>query len=106
LITARDSRIVSLRRGVFPQIHLRSYQPADFETLYRVDQACFPKGIAYGRMELKTYLRAEGSHCLLAETSGEVAGYILTGVSAEIGHIVTLDVLESLPTPQDRLLTS
>jgi ribosomal-protein-alanine N-acetyltransferase len=40
------------------------------------------------------YLGSEGSHCLLAEVSGDVAGYILTDRSAEIGHIVTLDVLE------------
>jgi ribosomal protein S18 acetylase RimI-like enzyme len=75
-------------------IRLRSYQPADFETLYRIDQACFPKGIAYGRTELNIYLRSQDSHCLLAEISGDVAGYILSKRSAEIGHIVTLDVLE------------
>jgi ribosomal protein S18 acetylase RimI-like enzyme len=75
-------------------IHLRAYRPADFESLYRIDQACFPKGIAYGRTELRIYLGAEGSHCLLAEISSDVAGYILTDRSREIGHIVTLDVLE------------
>jgi ribosomal protein S18 acetylase RimI-like enzyme len=74
-------------------IHLRSYEPADFETLYRIDQACFPKGIAYGRPELKIYLRSDGSHCLLAEFSGDVAGFILTDQSGEMGHVVTLDVL-------------
>jgi [ribosomal protein S18]-alanine N-acetyltransferase len=77
------------------EIRLRPYQPADFETLFQIDRVCFPKGIAYGRAELKIYLRSAGSHCLLAEVSGKVAGYILTGVSAEMGHIVTLDVLES-----------
>jgi ribosomal-protein-alanine N-acetyltransferase len=60
-----------------------------------VDQACFPKGIAYGRGELKIYLRSEGSHCLLAEVAGEVAGFILTERSAEQGHIITLDVLDA-----------
>ena len=75
--------------------NLRPYQPADFETLYRIDQACFPKGIAYGRIELKIYLRSEGSHCLLAEISGGVAGFILIEQSAEQSHIVTLDVLEA-----------
>jgi [ribosomal protein S18]-alanine N-acetyltransferase len=75
-------------------IHLRSYLPTDFEPLYRIDQACFPKGIAYERIQLKTYLGSEGSHCLLAETPNEIAGYILTEVRAKIGHVVTLDVLE------------
>jgi ribosomal protein S18 acetylase RimI-like enzyme len=76
------------------EIHLRPYQPADFETLYRIDQVCFPKSIAYGRTEMRMYLRSEGSHCLLAEVSGDVGGFILTDQSAEIGHVVTLDVLE------------
>ncbi len=74
--------------------HLRPYEPSDFETLYHVDQACFPKGIAYGRFELKIYLRSEGSHCLVAEVAGKIAGFILTELSAEQGHVITLDVLE------------
>jgi ribosomal-protein-alanine N-acetyltransferase len=74
---------------------LRPYQPSDFENLYRIDQACFPPGIAYGRPEMKFYLRSKGSHCLIAEVDGEVGGFILTEQSAEIAHIVTLDVLEA-----------
>lgn len=74
---------------------LRLYRPPDFETLYRIDQACFPRGIAYGRDELKSYLRCDGSHCCLAEVANEVAGFILTERSGNLGHIVTLDVLEA-----------
>jgi [ribosomal protein S18]-alanine N-acetyltransferase len=74
---------------------LRLYQPSDFEALYRMDQVCFPKGIAYGRYELRIYLRSAGSHCLLAEVAGEVAGFILAEQSTEQGHIITLDVLET-----------
>jgi ribosomal protein S18 acetylase RimI-like enzyme len=76
-------------------IRLRPCQLSDFETLYRIDQACFPVGIAYDRTQLKRYLRSEGSSCLLAEISGDVAGFIVTELSAEIGHVITLDVLES-----------
>ena len=74
---------------------LRLYRPPDFETLYRIDQACFPRGIAYGRDELKSYLHCDGSHCRLAEVANEVAGFILTERSGNLGHIVTLDVLEA-----------
>jgi ribosomal-protein-alanine N-acetyltransferase len=74
---------------------LRLYRPPDFETLYRIDQACFSRGIAYGRDELKSYLRCDGSHCLLAEAANEVAGFVLTERSGKLGHIVTLDVLET-----------
>jgi [ribosomal protein S18]-alanine N-acetyltransferase len=75
--------------------HLRPYLPSDFEALYRMDQACFPKGIAYGRFEMKVYLRAKGSYCLLAESGGNVAGFILTELAPDEGHVITLDVLEN-----------
>jgi ribosomal protein S18 acetylase RimI-like enzyme len=74
---------------------LRSYQRSDFEALLAMDQVCFPKTIAYGRGELKSYLRSEGSRCIVAEIAGTVAGFILTERGAEIAHIITLDVLES-----------
>jgi ribosomal-protein-alanine N-acetyltransferase len=80
-------------------IRLRSFQPFDLETLYRIDQSCFPRGIAYGRMEMKFYLQSEGAYCLIAEISGDprecVAGFILTERSAGIAHVITLDVLET-----------
>jgi ribosomal-protein-alanine N-acetyltransferase len=74
---------------------LRSYVPSDFETLYRIDRVCFPEGIAYGRFEMKVYLRAQGCYCLLAESGGNVAGFILTELAPDEGHIITLDVLEN-----------
>lgn len=43
---------------------------------------------------MKVYLRAEGSYCLLAEMGGNVAGFILTELAPDEGHIITLDVLE------------
>ena len=43
---------------------------------------------------MKVYLRAEGSYCLLAETGGNVAGFILAELAPDEGHIITLDVLE------------
>jgi ribosomal-protein-alanine N-acetyltransferase len=73
---------------------LRSYRASDFETLYRIDRVCFPEGIAYGRFEMKVYLRTQGSYCLLAETGGNVAGFILAELAPDEGHIITLDVLE------------
>jgi len=59
-----------------------------------MDQACYPKTIAYGRREMKTYLQSEGSHCIVAEMAGTKAGFILTERSSEFAHIITLDVLE------------
>lgn len=75
---------------------LRPYQRSDFEALVSIDQACFPKTIAYGRHEMKIYLQSEGSHCLVAEISGAgIIGFIVTECSLELAHIITLDVLET-----------
>ena len=87
-----------------PGLILRPYLPSDFEALHAMDQACFPKTIAYGRQELKSYLQSEGAHCIVAEVSGPanpnpanpkmIGGFILTQRSPEFAHIITLDVLE------------
>ncbi len=85
-----------------PEIRLRPYQPSDFKSLHRIDQECFPPGIAYGRREMASYLRSEGACCLVAEIAGdvpgvetnEVAGFILTERAAYVAHIITLDVRE------------
>ena len=79
---------------------LRPYQPSDFEALLAIDQVCFPKTIAYGRREMKSYLQSEGSHCIVAEIPDQtnhktIAGFVLTELSSEFAHIITLDVLES-----------
>jgi ribosomal-protein-alanine N-acetyltransferase len=43
---------------------------------------------------MKVYLRAKGAYCLLGESGGNVAGFILTVLAPDEGHIITLDVLE------------
>ena len=45
---------------------IRDFQPADFDTLWNIDQLCFPPGISYSRAELKLYIRRRGSFTLLA----------------------------------------
>jgi len=76
-------------------IRLRPCQRSDFESLYHIDQACFPPGIAYGRTELNHYLLLQGALCMLAEADGVVGGFIVSEQSAEMAHIITLDVLEN-----------
>jgi ribosomal protein S18 acetylase RimI-like enzyme len=69
-----------------------------------MDQACFPKSIAYGPREMHAYLQAKGSHCIVAEVSTvqtddvapeTIAGFILTERNPVFAHIITLDVLEA-----------
>jgi ribosomal protein S18 acetylase RimI-like enzyme len=91
----------------FSGLILRAYRPPDFNTLLAIDQVCFPKTIAYGRLEMKSYLQSEGSHCIVAEVEASepgmpaeenskiIAGFILTERGGEFAHVITLDVLET-----------
>ena len=84
---------------------LRAYRPSDFDTLLAIDRVCFPKSIAYGRREMKSYLQSEASHCIVAEippprgpsaeATPTIAGFILAENSGEFAHVITLDVLEA-----------
>jgi [ribosomal protein S18]-alanine N-acetyltransferase len=96
---------------------IRDFQPADFDTLWRIDQHCFPPGISYSRTELKLYIRRRGSFTLLAVDAASaataapdlgagkkilppispadvtVAGFIVAEATRASGHIITIDVI-------------
>ena len=82
---------------------VRDFQPADFETLWRIDQDCFPPGISYSRAELKLYMRRRGSFTLVAGrstavSSGQKVLRLPAFIVAEAdvrghGHIITIDVV-------------
>lgn len=74
-------------------VALRPYAPEDFETLYRIDQACYPPGIAYSRGELRWYLRLPGGDSLVAQVGKEIIGFILSEEDEADAHIITLDVM-------------
>jgi ribosomal-protein-alanine N-acetyltransferase len=77
---------------------IRESRPEDFETLWQIDQECFPEGIAYSQRELKTYMRQRESFTLVAvDTAASakdapIAGFIVAH-SGLTGHIITIDVL-------------
>src|SRR5258708_3682495 len=72
---------------------LRDPRPDDFETLWRIDQECFPPGISYSRQELKVYMRRRGAFTLAAEDSaGAIAGFIVAH-GGPTGHVITIDVI-------------
>jgi len=96
--------------------NIRDFQPADFDTLWRIDQQCFPPGISYSRAELKLYMRRRRSFTLVAEaapsgtadpdsgTAGkdvppmapaiaDICGFIVGEADRTNGHIITIDVI-------------
>jgi|SRR5580700_6119726 ribosomal-protein-alanine N-acetyltransferase len=78
---------------------LRDYSPSDLEALYAIDQACYPRGIAYSRRMLRWYLGQPGALCVVAQASPAddlaILGFIIAQACAAEGYIVTIDVLEA-----------
>lgn len=73
---------------------IREYQPADFETLWQIDQACFARGISYARRELAFYIRRKRGFTLVAELDGKIVGFVVVGHDSHgQGHVITIDVL-------------
>jgi [ribosomal protein S18]-alanine N-acetyltransferase len=87
---------------------IRDFRPADFDTLWRIDQDCFAPGISYSRAELKAYMRRRGSFTLIAvndatsnssesgAADSSVGGFIVAEADNRgSGHIITIDVVNA-----------
>lgn len=79
-------------------IHLRPFQRADLDILYRIDQVCFPPGIAYSKAELRYYIQHPKSLTVVAEDETKSIAGFCTGRThlregGLFGHIITIDVL-------------
>jgi ribosomal-protein-alanine N-acetyltransferase len=72
---------------------IRDFKPEDFETLWRMDQICFPPGIAYSKPELKAYVGHRQTFTLVAAEpeNDKIAGFIVVHKNAT-GHVITIDV--------------
>src|ERR1700675_3737567 len=79
------------------RFRIRQFEKADFDTLWRIDQACFDPQLAYSRPEMAFYMRRPGSFTLVAEAEGvpgnSILGFIVAETSRKSGHIVTIDVV-------------
>ena len=76
-------------------MHLRAFRAGDLETLYQIDQACFPPGISYPREELSGFISQRRSRTWVAEESGETIGFLIAERQAQkVAHIVTIDVVD------------
>jgi [ribosomal protein S18]-alanine N-acetyltransferase len=91
---------------------LRDFQSNDLEVLWRIDQECFPPGIAYSKAALRAYIESATAFAIVAEIasrelktsqtshdpeaalSSPIAGFIVAEAHRKaIGHIITIDVL-------------
>jgi [ribosomal protein S18]-alanine N-acetyltransferase len=78
---------------------LRDYSPSDLETLYAIDQACYPRGIAYSRRMLRWYLSRRGAFCIVAQGAAAdkatMPGFVIAEAHGAEGYIVTIDVAKA-----------
>ena len=82
-----------MRSAAVPAI-IRDYRPADFETLWKIDQACFARGISYSRRELAFYIARKHGFALVAELDGRILGFVVVDRDRHgQGHVITIDVL-------------
>jgi ribosomal protein S18 acetylase RimI-like enzyme len=91
------------------RFHIRKFEKADFDTLWKIDQACFDPQLAYSRPELAFYMRRPGSFTLVAtsmvdaaaRTNGNrasipdsgIVGFVVAEARRKVGHIITIDVM-------------
>ena len=77
---------------------IRNYHAADFDCLWKIDQTCFPPGIAYTQMDLTGFITRRKAITLVAEYTpggefgGEIAGFAVAQPVKKVGRILTLDI--------------
>jgi ribosomal-protein-alanine N-acetyltransferase len=70
----------------------RAYEPHDFAALHRLDQSCFPQGIAYSKTTLRYFLMLSSADCVVAVEGKKIVGFILSEENPPLAHVITLDV--------------
>lgn len=78
---------------------IREYRASDFDRLWRIDQICFPPGIAYTQMDLTGFITRRKAITVVAEFAGDpefigiLAGFVVVQPIRKIGRIMTLDIV-------------
>jgi ribosomal-protein-alanine N-acetyltransferase len=73
-------------------VSIRQYEAHDFAALFKLDQTCFPPGVAYSKWSLQYFLNLPAADCLVAEEGRQIVGFILAEANPPLAHIITLDV--------------
>jgi [ribosomal protein S18]-alanine N-acetyltransferase len=102
IIGGRPDRLESTPPTAAVAFRIRDYRSTDFDRLWRIDQLCFPPGIAYTQMELSGFITKRNAITLVGElqhqqpapNTPQIAGFVVAHpVRAKYGRILTLDVL-------------
>jgi ribosomal-protein-alanine N-acetyltransferase len=75
---------------------IQPFAATQLDTLYKIDQECFPPGISYSRKELARFIQHKLSKTWVAFSSDQIIGFVVLGREPQkVGHIVTIDVVQS-----------
>lgn len=75
---------------------LRDYRSSDLESMWGLDQECFPPGISYSRSELRAFLSQKTADTIVAESEGRIVALVIGWRRRRAeGHVITLDVATS-----------
>jgi [ribosomal protein S18]-alanine N-acetyltransferase len=78
------------------RMRFRDYRRSDFESMWQLDQACFPPGISYSRSELRGFLSRKAAETIVVEGDGRIVAFVLGWRRGRTeGHVITLDVTAS-----------
>ena len=73
----------------------RGYEEADFEAMFRLDEACFEGAFRFSRAMMRRFAEAKKARVVIAEEEG-LAGFCIVHVErvegGRVGYVVTLDV--------------
>jgi [ribosomal protein S18]-alanine N-acetyltransferase len=78
---------------------IRDYRAVDFDSLWKIDQVCFPPGIAYTQMDLTGFVTRRKAITRVAEfaagheAASGIAGFAVAQPIRNIGRILTLDIV-------------
>jgi len=56
-------------------ITIRQSDAKDFPLLFKLDQKCFPPGIAYSKTMLRHFMAQPGAECLVAVEEKEIVAF-------------------------------
>jgi ribosomal-protein-alanine N-acetyltransferase len=79
--------------------HIRPFRAEDFDCLWKIDQICFPPGIAYTQMDLTGFITRRkaitfvAEYALGTEFASGIAGFAVAQPIKKVGRILTLDIL-------------
>lgn len=77
-------------------MEIQPFTSTQLDTLYKIDQECFSPGISYTRKELARFIQHKLSKTWVAHSGNQIIGFVILGREPQkVGHIVTIDVVQS-----------